>query len=105
MPVVPPRVETMSSRFLQALEARAFLSYQLIDLDTLGGADSKALDINNSNQVVGVAKLSTGADRAFRFKDVNGDGVANPGEMINLGVLGGNSSSSAFGINDSGVAV
>src|SRR5690348_14115242 len=105
-PVHPGVAEIMFSPLFHALENRVLLStYQLIDLGTLGGTSSRALDVNNNNQVVGVAKLASGADRAFLFKDVNGDGVANAGEMVNLGVLTGNTSSSAWSINDSGVAV
>jgi probable HAF family extracellular repeat protein len=76
-----------------------------MDLGTLGGPSSYAYDINSNNQVVGYAKLSTGADRAFLFKDANNNGVADNGEMANLGTLAGSASSYAYALNNNGVIV
>ena len=96
----------MSAADMELLERRVLLAaYRLVDLGTLGGAKSVAYDINNSNQVVGYTQLAGGADRAFLFKDANLDGIADPGEMVNLGILSGHAKSYAFSINDNGAAV
>src|SRR5438045_2900053 len=59
----------------ELLERRQlFAAYAIVDLGTLGGAASFAYDINNNNQVVGYAQTASGADRAFRFADTNGNG-------------------------------
>ena len=85
------------------LEPRTLLSaYALIDLGTLGGASSRAQDLNNSNQVVGYATTAAGQEHAFLFSDANGNSVADPGEMIDLGTLPGDAASYAYGINDGG---
>src|SRR5688572_267397 len=99
----PLRVVPVS---LEPLELRRLLTfYTVMDLGTLGGASSYAYDINSSNQVVGYAKLATGAERAFLFKDANNNGVADSGEMVNLGTLAGSASSYAYAINNNGVIV
>jgi probable HAF family extracellular repeat protein len=91
---------------LEPLEFRRLLTfYTVMDLGTLGGASSYAFDINSSNQVVGYAKLSTGGERAFLFKDANNNGVADAGEMVNLGTLAGYASSYAYALNNNGVIV
>jgi probable HAF family extracellular repeat protein len=93
-------------RTLETLENRLLLAaYRLVDLGTLGGASSTGFDINNNNQVVGSAQTEIGASRAFLFKDANGNGVADPGEMTNLGALTGHASSYAYGLNDDGIPV
>src|SRR5215212_4391424 len=91
---------------IEFLENRLLLAfYTITDLGTLGGASSYAYDINDSNQVVGYAKVATGADRAFLFKDANGNHLADAGEMVNLGTLAGYSSSYAYAINNNGIIV
>jgi probable HAF family extracellular repeat protein len=93
-------------RTLETLENRLLLAaYRLVDLGTLGGGTSAGFDINNHNQVVGSAQTETGATRAFLFKDANGNGAADPGEMTNLGALAGHASSYAYGLNDNGIPV
>jgi probable HAF family extracellular repeat protein len=93
-------------KWLEPLEARRLLTfYTVVDLGTLGGVSSYAYDINNSNQVVGYAKLASGADRAFLFKDANNNGVADSGEMVNLGTLAGFAASYAYAINNDGEIV
>ncbi len=76
-----------------------------IDLGTLGGNSSGAGSINNLGQVVGSSTDSSGAQRAFLWSDINGNGVSDPGEMQSLGVLPGSTSSGASDINDQGQVV
>jgi probable HAF family extracellular repeat protein len=68
-----------------------------IDLGTLGGKGSEALDVNASGQVVGWSNTPTGDVHAFITRP-NGVG------MTDLGTLGGKESR-AYGINDSGQVV
>jgi probable HAF family extracellular repeat protein len=72
--------------------------YDVIDLGTLGGNQSVALGINDSNQVVGYSKVATGERHAFLYQN---------GTMIDLGVLPGSGSDESFAedINNSGVVV
>jgi probable HAF family extracellular repeat protein len=92
--------------FAEALESRRLLAaYALVDLGTLGGAGAEAFDINDQNQVVGFAQNASGQDRAFVFADADGDHVADAGEMVDLGVLAGDTASYAYGINNNGVIV
>src|SRR6266568_8020249 len=100
------RTHVQTMQLIERLESRRLLTfYTVTDLGTLGGASSSGYDINDSNQVVGYAKLSTGADRAFVFKDANDNGIADPGEMVNLGSLAGYASSYAYAINNNGIIV
>jgi probable HAF family extracellular repeat protein len=101
-----PRIRP--SRFSpEPLEPRRLLSvaYSLIDLGTLGGGESQALDLNDSNQVVGYALDAGGAPRAFLFSDANGNGVADPGEMVDLRALPGDAASYAYGVSNGGQVV
>ena len=59
----------------------------MMDIGTLGGANSEANAINNSGQVAGLADLSNGYQHAILYSG---------GVMTNLGTLGG-SSSGAWG--------
>ena len=65
------------------------------DLGTLGGAFSRAYDINNRGQVVGNVYYTDGMTQAFRWED---------GVVIYLGTLGG-SSSWAHRINEVGQVI
>lgn len=71
---------------------RASAQYAITDLGTLGGNSSEALAINNSGQVVGVAQLPDGTNRAFLYTN---------GLMKNFGT----SYSWATNINDQGQVV
>ena len=77
---------------------------RLTDLGTFGGTESWAYGLNNAGQVVGWAELPSGIYHGFVWRDANGNGFSDPGEMIDLGTLGGQFSS-AYGVNDAGVIV
>jgi probable HAF family extracellular repeat protein len=91
----------------EPLESRRLLasSYTLVDLGSLGGGQSQAIDLNDNNQVVGFSLDAAGAPRAFLFADANGDGIADPGEMVNLGALPGDTASYAYGVSNAGQVV
>ena len=91
---------------MERLERRTLLSrYQVLDLGTLGGQESTAIDINDQGQVIGYAYTAAGANAAFVFKDANSNRVTDPGEMLDLGALSGDVQSYALGVNDNGIAV
>ncbi len=82
-------------------QTHAFPLYKLIDLGTLGGSSSFALDLNDRRQVTGNSQTPAGnpAPRlnAFLWKN---------GSMSNLGVLpGSNNFSRGYGINNRGIVV
>ena len=62
---------------------KADMSYNLIDLGTLGGTESHALYNNNSGQTVGLAEIGSGYRGACLFDSTGG------GNNIDLGTLGG----------------
>ena len=98
----------MPRRYVPAepLEPRRLLAaYTLIDLGTLGGAGGEAFDLNDQDQVVGFAQNVPDQHRAFVFSDANGNRVADPGEMVDLGTLPGDVASYAYGINNDGQIV
>jgi probable HAF family extracellular repeat protein len=68
----------------------------MTDLGSLGGTYKTALSINNLGQVVSFSQTSDGTQRAFFWQN---------GTMTDLGTLGGNISSKAAGINDTGQIV
>lgn len=77
--------------------------YQLVDLGTLGGSTSFALDVNNNRQVSGNAQTPTGQPaprlNAFFWSPPGGP-------MQNIGTLpGSNNFSRGYAINDFGVVV
>lgn len=65
-----------------------------------------ASDVNQAGTIVGQASLgpSSTVNRAFRFRDDNGNGQQDPGEMVDLGTLNGLlfGDSAAAAINDVG---
>jgi probable HAF family extracellular repeat protein len=69
--------------------------YQVLDIGTLGGNETRAVDINDVGEVTGTSDTATGWRHAFIYKD---------GEMVDLGTLrtdgGGDSSGAA--INNKG---
>lgn len=102
---------TFSARAARALAALAVLttaaslsqaqSYQFIDLGTLGGASSYALDVNNLGWVTGNAQTALGQPSPR----LNGF-LYTGGELANIGTLAGsNNFSRGYAINDAGVIV
>lgn len=77
----------------------------LINLGTLGGSDGSAVDINEAGNVVGFSNINANDLRAFYFRDLNGNGRSDSGEMINLGTLSGFTETFAEAVNDSGQVV
>ena len=70
-------------------------NYTVTELGTLGGAESAAYGLNDSNQVVGWSNAANGQKHAFRWSQ---------GAMVDLGTLGGEASV-AWAINNTGVIV
>ncbi|MFM2295463.1 MAG: hypothetical protein RLZZ350_1876 [Verrucomicrobiota bacterium] len=71
------------------------------NLGTLGGTNSTASGINNSNVVIGGAGISGGGTHAFRWTPGATNGVAGNPQMTDLGTLGG-TDSDAYDVNLSG---
>jgi probable HAF family extracellular repeat protein len=97
------RVAFTFATFLSACGAAVMFSgsalgaTSITDLGTLGGTTSYAFDVNIHGDVVGTSLTSTGATRAFLYRN---------GMMSDLGVLDAtNNYSQAFGINDAGSVV
>lgn len=67
--------------------------YRIVDLGTLGGSDSSAQALNDSDQVAGWAETADGQRHAFLY---------NAGVMQDLGTLVGGSNSYATAINERG---
>ena len=76
----------------------------IIDLGTLGGTNSQAYDINDAGEAVGWSDMPGNRRHAFWWRDANGNGVSDPGDMVDLGDLGGDQSV-AYGINAAGQIV
>ena len=79
----------------------------MVDLGTLGGGTAETDCINDAGQVAGI--YWTGPKHisdlhAFLWEDVNGNGQSDPGEMIDLGTLGG-PESFVSDMNDAGHVV
>ena len=86
-------------------QLRAFFweNGQMTNLGTLGGPTSAGRGINGSGQVVGFSRISSTNNQMRAFLAEKGAGGTM--SMTNLGTLTGFSSSEAWHINDSGVAV
>jgi probable HAF family extracellular repeat protein len=69
---------------------------RMIDLNTLGGRDSKAKDINEAGEVVGWSKVSDVSSHAFRYRGA---------KLEDLGTLPGGTYSAANAINAQGLIV
>ena len=68
----------------------------VIDLGTLGGTESRATSVNDSGQVVGYSKTSSGNTHAFSWTPAGG--------LIDLGTFGG-AESRAVAVNNAGQVV
>ena len=71
------------------------IDYQIVDLGTLGGNESRAYAINENGTIVGRSLTGSGETRAFIYES---------GVMSGIGTLGG-STSEAYGINENGQIV
>lgn len=69
------------------------LTYNIIDLGTLGGSPSIGYGVNASNQVAGTSRVTGTIDHAFFYN----------GSMNDIGKLPGGSHSNGRDINDSGL--
>ncbi len=93
---------TLVTALLLAPSLLPAATYTLVDLGTLGGSTSSALDVNNNRQVTGNAQTPTGQPTPR----LNAFSYSGSGPMTNLGVLpGSNNFSRGYAINDSGVIV
>jgi probable HAF family extracellular repeat protein len=78
--------------------------YTVTDLGTLGGSQSRAFGLNNCGRVVGDSWPSgSSSNHPFFWNDDNANGLSDPGEMKDLGTLGGDSAT-ASALNGAGVA-
>lgn len=68
-----------------------------VDIGTLGGPSTNAVDVNDAGQVTGRSTLPSGLEHAFVWRSGSG--------MIDLGVLPGAANSAAAAINNRGVVV
>ena len=77
---------------------------ELVDLGTLGGDAGNAYGVNAAGQVAGSAQTAAGETHAFLWTDGDGDWAVDPGEVVDLGTLGG-VESRARAVNASGDVV
>lgn len=93
---------TLSAALAVHVPGASAQQYQLVDLGTLGGSSSFALDINNLGQITGNAQTAVGQPaprlNAFLWQA--------QGPMVGIGVLpGSNNFSRGYAINDAGAIV
>jgi len=67
---------------LTALPVAGAVVYGIIDLGTLGGEESWALSINESDQIVGGARIPSGYHRVAVFDPTGGNDI-DPSSLIN----------------------
>lgn len=90
-----PFAFSLALTLLLVVQTTLGLNYDIVDLGTLGGTESRANGINSIGQVVGRSNVSGGGHHAFLYTG---------GAMTDLGTLGG-VYSEAFSINDAGQVV
>jgi probable HAF family extracellular repeat protein len=78
--------------------------YRVFEIGTLGGIWSEGVDLNDLGEVVGNAGIADGTPHAFRWRDLDGDGVPDPAEVADLGSLD-NTHSTASAVNNNGQVV
>jgi probable HAF family extracellular repeat protein len=89
-----------TSLVLSVVLPHATRPYIITDLGTLGGGDSAGFGINNNGQVTGE---SSTADTGIGYTEPHAFLISPPyNKMIDLGTLGGDSSSIGSGINNLG---
>ena len=81
-----------------------------VDIGTLGGGAGYGIEVNEAGVVVGYSYIFSPniyqAFHAFRWRDKNGNGQRDAGEMIDLGLLSGSHFNSyAYDINEAGQVV
>ncbi len=92
------------------VETHAFVTIGgvAVDIGTLGGSVSFGNEVNDLGEVAGQSYIFTPtitqSFHAFRWKDVNGNGANDSGEMQDLGTLGGRHSY-AYDLNNNGLVV
>ncbi len=77
---------------------------ELASLGDLGGGKSRAYGINSAGQVAGFSLIPSARRDAMRWTDGNGNNSGDPGEMADLGTLGG-VHTYGLGINSAGHVV
>lgn len=87
---------------LLVASALASAQYALVDLGTLGGPNSFALDVNASGQVSGNSSKTAGASNPLNAFLYSGGAMTNLGVTANTGT---NSFSRGYALNDFGVVV
>src|SRR4051812_27067816 len=70
--VAVPSADASSARSRRPVPAPA------VDLGTLGGSTSNALEINDAGQITGNSALSSGESRGFRWQDGVMTGLTDP---------------------------
>ena len=58
----------------------------LIDIGTFSGGTGEGVAVNSGGTAVGYS-LGSQAQRAFIWRDANGNGISDPGELVDLGTL------------------